>query len=310
MKNKKPVIVFILGPTGVGKSEFAVALARRIGGEIISCDSMQIYKGMPIMSQQPSLELRKMVPHYLVGMLHPSKEWSAADFVSEADKIAGKIIGRKKIPIITGGTGLYARAFIKGLFPSPPRDEALRRALYKEAEAKGRDMLYERLRKIDPLYAAKIHPNDLRRIVRALEVYELTGKPISEKHIETKGIGRKYKISVFILNREREELYRRIDECVKSMFESGIAEEVKRLGRLKVSRTAKAVLGYREVSEYIAGKRSMEEAKELLKRKTRHYAKRQMTWFRKERGARWLELSGGAKDSLLIDSAAKQIRMI
>jgi tRNA dimethylallyltransferase len=305
---KKPVMVFILGPTGAGKSDFAVRLAEKIGGEIISCDSMQVYKGMPIMSQQPSSELRKVVPHYLVDVLSPLKEWSAANFVERAREIAEGIGRRKKVPIIVGGTGLYARAFIKGLFPSPPKDEKLRRALNEEAKKKGKKKLYERLLKIDPTYASKVHPNDLRRVIRALEVYELTGKAISEKHGEGEGIEAKYNVLIFILTGDRKELYRRIDERVEKMFAKGIVQEVKRLLKQKIGKTAKAVLGYKEVSDYINGKHSLEEAKELLNKNTRHYAKRQLTWFRREENAEWIELSTKKHNTLLLSEVARKIK--
>jgi tRNA dimethylallyltransferase len=290
MKNTKPKMVFILGPTGVGKSEFAVRLAGKIKGEIISCDSMQVYKGMAILSQYPSSKLRKAVPHHLIGVLKPSQEWSAADFIGKAKKIADNIIKRGKVPIIAGGTGLYARAFIEGLFPSPPKDEGLRRKIYKEAEKSGSAKIYDKLKKIDPVYAAKIHPNDVRRIVRAMEVYKLTGKPISEQHRETRGFKDEYDISIFILNRDRDELYERINKRVDGMFRQGAAKEVKRLKRVKLSKTAKAVLGYNEISAYINGKIGLEETKDLIKMNTRRYAKRQLTWFRREKGAVWKEL--------------------
>ncbi len=287
---KKPKIIFILGPTGVGKSEFAAKLAKKIKGEVISCDSMQVYKDMEILSQYPSRKLRKRIPHHLIGILSPSQEWSAADFVAKAKKIADGIIKRGKIPVITGGTGLYARAFIEGLFPSPPKSEALRKKLYREARDKGNEKLYEKLAKVDPVYASKIHPNDLRRIVRALEVYELTGRPISDHHGGTKGLKDKYAVSIFILNRNREELYTRVNERVDEMFRCGVIDEVKKLRRLKLSKTAKAVLGFREIGAYIKGNLSLEEAKELIKMNTRRYAKRQLTWFKREKGATWKRL--------------------
>lgn len=305
---KKPIIVFILGPTGVGKSKFAVKLAKGIGGEIISCDSMQVYKDMPIMSQQPTSELRKAVPHHLIGILNPSQEWSAAGFVEKAERITKDIVRRKHIPIIVGGTGLYARAFIKGLFPSPPKDENFRKALYKKAEQKGKGRLYKRLLKTDLLYATKIHPNDLRRIVRALEVYKLTGRPISEKHKENKGVEGGYEILIFILDRARKELYKRINERVEKMFARGIVREIKRLKTRRMTQAAKGVLGYKEVSNYIGGKSSLEEAKEFLKRNTRHYAKRQLSWFRKEKDAVWLELTG-RNGAVLINAVARRIKV-
>src|SRR3989338_2703170 len=287
---KKPKIIFILGPTGVGKSDFAAKLAKKIKGEIISSDSMQVYKGMEILSQYPPRRLRKILPHNLIGTLSPSQEWSAADFVTKAKKISDSVIKRGKVPIITGGTGLYARAFMEGLSPSSPKDEKLRKRLYKEAKDSGSAKLYAKLKKIDPVYASKIHPNDTRRIVRAFEVYKLTGRPLSAHHKDTKALNDKYLISTFILNRDREELYARINERVEEMFRRGVIDEVKKLRRLKLSKTAKAVLGFRELMSYIKGDLSLEEAKELIKMNTRRYAKRQLTWFRREKDAAWKKL--------------------
>lgn len=288
----KPKIIFILGPTGVGKSEFAVKLAKKIKGEIISCDSMQIYKNMEILSQYPSSKLRKAVTHHLVGVLSLSKEWSAADFAAKTKEISDDIIRRGRTPIIAGGTGLYARAFIEGLFPSPPKNEALRRKLYKEAKDGGAAALYGKLKKIDPIYASKIHPNDTRRVARALEVYKLTGKPLSAHHAGAKGLSLKdkYAISIFVLNRDRGELYARINERVEDMFRRGVTEEVKKLRRLRLSRTAKAALGYNEISAYLKGSLTLDEAKEAVKINTRRYAKRQLTWLKKEKCAIWKRL--------------------
>jgi tRNA dimethylallyltransferase len=307
-KSIKPLTAFILGPTGAGKSDFAVSLAKRIDGEIISCDSMQVYKGMRIISQQPKPELLKAVPHHLIAMLNPSMEWSAASFMERTRKIARDIAAKKKIPIVVGGTGLYARALIKGLFPSPPKDEKFRKALYKEAKEKNNNVLYNRLLKIDPAYASKIHSNDLRRIIRALEVYKLTSKPISKHHTLSQGIEKEYNILIFVLNRNRKELYRTIDERIEKMFADGIVREVKKLRRQRMSKTAKAALGYKEVDGYIRRKYSLKEAKELLKKNTRHYAKRQLTWFRKEQGARWLTLSTKKREAVLINDIAKRIK--
>jgi tRNA dimethylallyltransferase len=301
-KKKRPLIVFILGPTGAGKSNFAVKLAKKVGGEIISCDSMQVYKGMAIISQYPVPKQLKAVPHHLVGVLSPANEWSAAEFMQRARRIVNGIVRRRRIPIIAGGSGLYARAFIRGLFPSPPKDERIRKRLYKEAEKKGSARLYERLLKLDPAYASKINSGDMRRIVRALEVYELTGRPISEEHRQTRGIEGEYRPLVFVLTRNRRELYDRINKRVERMFADGIVREVKKLNKKKMSLTANAALGYREVNGYINKDYGLETAKELLKRNTRRYAKRQLTWFRKEENAVWLELGTKKRELELVNS--------
>ncbi len=309
MKRKKPLMVFILGPTSAGKSDIAVRVSKRIAGEIISCDSMQVYKGMPIISQQPPPKLRREVRHSLIGILDPSKEWSAADFVAEAHRVARDIVKRDKIPVVSGGTGLYARSFINGLFPSPPKDDKLRRALYQEARKKGKEKLYKRLCAVDPVYAGKIHRNDLRRIVRALEVHKLTGKPISEGHKESRGIRGEYDVLVFILNRDRKELYERINGRVEKMFGDGLISEVKKLKKKKLSATAESVLGYREIDDHLSGRRGLEEAKALLKKRTRQYAKRQLVWFRKEEGARWVELTGKKSERVAVDLIVKAVNI-
>jgi len=306
-KSIRPLLVFILGPTGVGKSEFAVGLAKKIKGEIVSCDSMQVYKGMAIMSQQPSRRLRQGVRHHLVGCLAPSKEWSAADFVEKAHRVTFDIVRRGYVPIIVGGTGLYARAFIRGLSSAPPKDEGVRRYLNRKAQRIGRERLFAELAKVDHAYAKKIHPNDLRRIIRALEVYTLTGKPFSHYHGQTRGIEDRYRTEVFVLHRKREELYNRINERVENMFDKGLVREVKRLKKRRLSRTAKAVLGYKEISGYLKGEYGLEDAKELLKRNTRRYAKRQLTWFRREKGAIWLELGSKYRQRRLLTALKEKV---
>ncbi|MBL7072033.1 MAG: tRNA (adenosine(37)-N6)-dimethylallyltransferase MiaA [Candidatus Omnitrophica bacterium] len=308
MTEKKPLIVFILGPTGTGKSDIAVRLAKKAGGEIISCDSMQVYKGMRIISQQPPAKLLHTVAHHLISMIDPDREWSAADFIDKARLAARRIVKRKGIPIVVGGTGLYARSLIKGLFLSPPKDDRLRRSLLRRSERFGRKKLYERLRVIDPVYAKRIHQNDLRRIVRALEVYKLTGKPISEKQRERAGIEDEYDVRIFIVNREREKLYERIDERVENMFNAGIINEVKRLRKRRISKTAKAALGYSEISDHINGKWALDETKELIKKHTRRYAKRQLTWFRREEGAGWFDLTTKKSETVLVNKLAKEIK--
>ena len=296
----KKRVVFILGPTGAGKSDFAVRLAKSVNGEIISCDSMQVYKGMSIISQQPPDKLLKSVSHHLIGTLSPSREWSAAHFVEKAGSITGRIISKDKTAIIAGGTGLYARSFINGLFPAPEKDEKYRGYLKKVAERKGRRYLYDMLRKIDPAYAAKIHENDLQRIIRVLEIYKLTGKRISQEHAKTVGIRNKYNTLVVILTRSRGELYKIIDERVEKMFRGGVVNEVRALRRRKLSKTAEAVLGYREICNYLDGNTGLSETKEVLKRKTRQYAKRQLTWFRKDSDAIWLNMGHKTRHDILI----------
>ncbi|MBC7363564.1 MAG: tRNA (adenosine(37)-N6)-dimethylallyltransferase MiaA [Candidatus Aminicenantes bacterium] len=286
-------ILIIVGPTAVGKTATALWLAQEFSGEIISCDSMQVYRGFDIGTDKPSLEERKKVRHHLIDFLDPSQQFSAADFAFLALEIAEDIIARRHLPIVVGGTGLYHRALTVGLFKGPGRDQALRQKLKEEARAFGLEKLYHKLRQIDPEYANKITPKDSIRIIRALEVYHKTGRPISEHFRLTKSPlqARGFIPGQIGLKLERKELYRRIEERVNRMFERGLVAEVRKL--LEQGLTEEAApfkgLGYRQVLRYLKGEISLEEAIELTKLETRHYAKRQMTWFRKTPGLTWFQ---------------------
>jgi len=285
---KKDKVIFIVGPTAVGKSQMAYELAKKINGEIISCDSMQIYRHMDIMSQAPPKKWRKSIPHYLIGVLGPHKEYSAAKFRTDAEKLIKNIIKRKKTPLIVGGSGLYIKALLNGLFPSPGKDLILRKKLEKEAKIKGSKHLHIRLKKIDPKSTAEIHPNDLRRIIRALELYYLTGLSKSEHKKRTRGIAGKYNIEIIGINMPREKLYKTINNRVDKMFRQSLISEIQKLSKKKLSVTARASLGYKEVLGYLNGEYSLGEAKELLKKNTRRLAKKQLTWFRADKRIKWL----------------------
>ena len=283
-------LVFIVGPTAAGKSETAFRLAKKINGEIISCDSMQVYRRMPITSQVPPPKWREAIPHYLIEELEPTKEYSAAEFRKKSLRLIESILKQKKTPIIAGGTGLYMKALLDGLFLSPKKDTALRKKLQKEAKSKSPQSLYSKLEEIDPETAAKIHPNDIRRIIRALEVYYLTGVSISRQKKRAVGITSKYDCLIFGLNMPREALYKKIDDRVESMFDAGIVKEIKKIYKKKLSMTARASLGYKEIIGYLKKEYSLLEAKELLKRNTRRLAKKQLTWFRADKRIKWLDV--------------------
>ncbi len=289
MRNKKRVI-FIVGPTAVGKTSFAVNLAKRLKGEIISADSMQAYRGMDILSQKPTASEQKSIPHHLIGFLDPEKEYSAAEFAKRARKIIKHIIGKGKIPIITGGSGLYVKALLDGIFPSKGKNEALRRRLGRLADEKGMRFLYNKLRKIDPHSAGKIHPNDKKRIIRALEIYEVEKKTKTSLEKKTKGIKDEYRIEIFGLVMERKKLYDRINKRVDLMFRRGLVEEVKKLLRKRLSITSRRAIGIKQVEGYLNGDYGLAEAKEALKRDTRRLAKRQLTWFRADKRIKWLDI--------------------
>ncbi|MFH0827158.1 MAG: tRNA (adenosine(37)-N6)-dimethylallyltransferase MiaA [Candidatus Omnitrophota bacterium] len=285
-------IVFIVGPTAVGKSETAVALAKRIKGEIISCDSMQVYKGMDIITSKPSPSLRKMVRHHLIGVKSPSKEYDVSQYRKEALKKIKEIIKRGKPPIFAGGTGLYMSILIDGIFDLKSKNNAIRKRFLRLAETRGSSFIYKKLQLVDPEASAKIHPHDAKRIVRALEVFEIAGKPISQLQKQRKGLSDEYKINIIGLDRKRDELYRLIDERVDKMFDRGLEQEACKLLKSKLSRTAGFAIGLREFKGYFDGLYNLEETRRLIKRNTRQYAKRQLTWFRKDKRIKWVKIDG------------------
>lgn len=284
-------VLFIVGPTAIGKTRIAVKIAKRINSEIISADSMQVYKNMPILSQAPTAQEKKGITHHLIGILSPEKEYSAAIFRKKATPIIDSAIKRRKIPIVAGGSGLYIKALIVGLFPSPEADLKFRLKMEKFASRYGKARLYQKLLKIDREAAASIHPNDMRRIIRALEIHHLTGRTMTILKSETKGLRDSCDIKLFALTAPRDTIYLNINRRVDEMFRRGLVNEVKRLKRKALSKTARAVLGYKEVSDYLDGKYSMDTAKETLKMNTRRFAKRQMTWFRADKQIEWIDVS-------------------
>jgi len=290
-KKSKAKIIFIVGPTAAGKTETAVFLAKKINAEIISADSMQIYKGMPILTSKPKMALRKKVKHYLIDFIPPSKEYNVSQYCKDAlDKI-DLILKKNKTPLFVGGTGLYLSMLIDGIFDEEKPSPSLRKRLYKLGESYGSSYLYKRLKRVDPQAASKIHPNDARRIVRALEVFEVTGKPISVLQKERVGLKDKFDLKIFCLNMKREELYSRIERRVDLMFKQGLVREVKNLFKKTLGRTAFCAIGIKELQGYLDGKYDLEEAKRLMQRNTRRYAKRQLSWFRNDRRITWINHS-------------------
>lgn len=298
--------IFLAGPTGSGKTAVATHLARRLNGEIISCDSMQVYRAMPILTQAPPA-LKSGVRTHLVGFLSPSKEYSAADFRKSAEKRIAQILKRGKTPILTGGTGLYFRALLDGLFDAPPADEAFRRTLYDEHEKHGAGRLHARLSAVDAAAASKIHPNDARRLVRALEVRHLTGRTFTECKGLRAGLRESLPHHFFFLQRDRADLYARIDRRVDVMLKAGLVEEVRALKKKKLGKTASMALGLREIQGVLEGGRTLQDAVAEIKKKTRHYSKRQMTWFRHEKGVEVLPVARGESAASV---AARLIRKV
>ena len=295
MQPEAPVLIIVLGPTAVGKSRVAVDLSLRFGGEVVSGDSIQVYRGFDIGTDKPTAEARRGVPHHLIDIVGPEVQFTAADFVREALAAARGIAARGRLPIVAGGTGLYIKALCDGLFPGPGRDPALRAALEAEAREKGLETLFRRLEAVDPEYAHKIRGRDRIRIIRALEVHAATGRPISEHFRATESPVKGRTVVRLGLRLEKDELYRRIDARVDRMFERGLIEEVRGLLARGVPETAPPfrALGYSHVLRYLKGGIGRDEAAALTKTDTRHYAKRQMTWFRKMAGIVWFSPDDG-----------------
>lgn len=287
---KKPKIYFLVGPTAIGKSALAIKLAKKINAEIVSLDSMAVYKGLDILSGKPSKKMQERILHHLLDVVLPNEEFDVSRYRKLALEKIRDIHKRGRIPLFVGGTGLYMSILIDGIFKEAKKDESLRKKLYKQGEEKGVPFLYNRLKKIDSLAASKIHPNDLKRIIRALEVYKLTGKPISKLWLQRKGLGDKYDIKIFGLNKDRAKLYNDINRRVDRMFESGLVREVRGLIGSILSLTCRQAIGIEEIRGYLEGKYDLEFAKELVKKNSRRYAKRQLTWFRKDRRIHWIDV--------------------
>lgn len=308
MVKQKPSIIFLTGPTAVGKSEAAVCLAKALNAEIASCDSMQVYKGMDIITSKPARALRKKIKHHLIDLLPASKEYDVSRFRRDALAKIKDIIKRGKVPLFVGGTGLYISILVDGIFKANVKAKGARNRLYDTAKNKGNLYLYRRLRKIDPQAAAKIHPNDLKRVIRALEVYESTGKPISVLQKERRGLTDEYDVKMVCLNMRRDKLYKRIDERVERMFKSGLLIEAKKLLRSKLSRNASFAIGINELKGYFGGDYGLEEAKLLMKRNSRRYAKRQLTWFRKDKRIKWVNINEDERPGAIAKRILKRVQ--
>jgi tRNA dimethylallyltransferase len=304
----KPTVIFLVGPTAIGKTETALYLAKKINAEIISCDSMQIYKGMDIITSKPAITVRKRVCHYLIDIVSPVKQYNVVNYRREAVKKIKEILRKGKMPLFVGGTGLYMSVVIDGIFKARSEDKNIRQRLYKEVGDFGSKYLYKRLKDLDPEAAIKIHPHDTRRIVRALEVQEATGKTISCLQKQRKGLGNKYDLRIFCLNMDRDRLYKKIENRVECMFKKGLIREVKKLLKLRLSKTAAAAIGIKELKGYFYGLYGLEEAKRLIKRNTRLYAKRQLTWFRKDKRIEWVEVGDKEKSASLVNRIRKMLK--
>lgn len=291
--NNEPEIslIIICGPTASGKTELAVRLAKAIDAEIVNADSMQVYRGMDIGTAKPTKDQQGGIRHHLIDIAEPDQPFSAADFVEAADRVIREITSRGKRVIVVGGTGLYIRALLHGLVDSPSGAGEIRTSLHKEAEEIGAAAMLEKLRDVDPELAAQMHPNNLVRIIRALEVYRLTGIPLSvyqQQHGFSKTRYRSLRIGI---RTDRKILYERIEVRVDKMLADGLLEEVRTLLSKGFSADLKSMrsIGYKEAAAFLSGQYNLEEAVGLIKRDTRRYAKRQLTWFNADNEIIWLE---------------------
>ena len=285
---KKPKVIAVVGPTASGKTELAALLAEHIGGEVISADSMQIYKYMNIATAKPTQEEMRGIPHYLIDFVEPDEKFSVARYVELAHALIREITARGKVPIIAGGTGLYVDSLLKNIEFSPQQsDDALRDELNALAKEKGGEYMLEMLRKIDPETASRLHPNDLGRIIRGIEIYRITGVTMSQQLERSHGEQIYDTMYVGIDLRDREKLYQRINARVDIMLEKGLVKELEELEQRGFSATAAQAIGYKELYGWQKGEMSFEQAVEELKRGTRRYAKRQLTWFRKNTAVNW-----------------------
>ncbi len=285
-------LVILTGPTAVGKSELSLSLAKAIDGEIISADSMQVYRGMDVGSAKLMPSEQQGVPHHLLDILDPEEEFNVVLFQRLAAQAVRDICQRGHIPIVTGGTGFYIQALLYDIdFTENDEDTSFRSGLEDLAAKEGADVLYQRLLAVDPKACETIHKNNVKRVIRALEFYEKTGQRISEHNESQRQNQSPYRFAYFVLNDERSALYSRIDRRVDQMLENGLEAEVRRLAAQGCTKDLVSMqgLGYKEMLAYLNGELSLEEAVYIIKRDTRHFAKRQLTWFRRERDVIWLE---------------------
>ncbi len=291
---EKQKLIIITGPTAVGKTKLSIELAKKVGGEIISADSMQVYKYMDIGTDKITPEKTEGIPHKLIDFLDPKEDFNVYLFQKMVKEAISDISGRGKVPIIVGGTGFYIQAIVYDIdFTETDEDDSYRKELEERAKTEGVHCLHKELSKVDPKSAEAIHENNVKRVIRALEYYKKTGRPISEHNEEQHQNESPYDFYCFVLTDDRNTLYSRIDKRVDMMIEEGLEDEVKRLLSMNIPKTATSMqgLGYREMIGYLEGEYDLDRAVYLIKRNTRHFAKRQLTWFRNRDDAIWIDKS-------------------
>jgi tRNA dimethylallyltransferase len=284
-----PLLVVLLGPTGSGKTSLSIALAQRFHGEVVSCDSVAVYRGLEIGSAKPSPEQRSLVTHHLIDVVDPDAFYTAGDYARTARETLAHIASKGNLPIVTGGTGLYLRALLMGLFPGPQRSAALRDRLLAKAAARGSEYLHRILKRLDPMSASRIHANDTPKIVRAIEVALTSSRPLSEGWKDGRDPLQGFRILRLGLNPERARLYERINARAREMFATGLVQETQGLLARYGKVPALDALGYRQAAQLLAGAITLEQAIAAASQGHRNYAKRQLTWFRREPEVFWLD---------------------
>ncbi|MEK6700257.1 MAG: tRNA (adenosine(37)-N6)-dimethylallyltransferase MiaA [Nitrospirota bacterium] len=309
MPAEKPILI-IAGPTAVGKTDASLLLARELGAEIVSADSMQIYRGMDIGTAKPTKEQRALVYHHMIDVVDPAQLYSVGDYYRDARTAIAAILSSGSVPLVVGGTGLYIRALMRGLFHGPPADIELRDRLLQQEIRGGEGTLYAELVRVDPEAAVKIHPNDLRRTIRALEVYYLRDRAISDFQREHGFNDQPYRFRLLFLTRERSELYPRIEQRVEQMIADGLEAEVRALREQghRPDLPSMQGLGYKHFMDHFSGRTSRDEAIALLKRDTRRYAKRQFTWFRREPDTIPVDITGIAHPGEIAERIKKNLK--
>jgi tRNA dimethylallyltransferase len=304
---EKTRLIVVAGPTASGKTALAIELAKRLEGEIVSADSMQIYKYMDIGSAKPTAEEQAEIPHHLIDFLEPDAEWSVADYTEAAHREIAEITARKKMPVMVGGTGLYINSVVNDVsFGEIDTDYQIREQLQEIADNEGSEKLIEMLREFDPEAAKTLHPNNVRRVIRAIEFYRVTGTPISKHQEMTRQVETRYNPTMFLIDWDREELYERINLRVDLMIKDGLLDEVKRLMDMGYTKDLNSMkgIGYKELIDYFNGEYSLDEAINLIKQSSRRYAKRQLTWFRRDERIHWLDAHGNP-----VEEAIKILQM-
>jgi tRNA dimethylallyltransferase len=281
----------LTGPTACDKTEIGFTVAQKIKGEIVSADSMLFYRGMDIGTAKPSPGMRELVPHHFIDIIDPWESYSVGRYVDDVEALISDVDSEERKFLVVGGSPLYIKGLVDGIFNGPAADWDIRRELEELADEKGNQHVHDILQKIDPVKAGELHPNNLRRIIRAIEVYRITGKPVSVLQEQYKLAKKSYQFKIMCLAREKEDIYRRINERVETMFDKGLVDEVRSLldNPRGLSKQAKQALGYKEVIQYLDGGFTLDDAKEMVKQSTRRFAKRQMTWFRSFPDIQWLE---------------------